>query len=59
MDVPPPSGGERRGKITLFPRSTRREWQDARVAVSDLTRHMDVPAAVGRRAAWKNHAFST
>ncbi len=34
-DVPAAEGGELRVKTTLFDRSTRREWQDARVANSN------------------------
>ena len=47
MDVPAAAGGELRVKTTLFARSSRREWQDARVADSICHHRSDSRAKRG------------
>ncbi len=47
MDVPAAAGGELRVKTTLFARSSRREWQEARVADSICHHRSDSRAKRG------------
>ena len=49
MDVPAAAGGELRVKTTLFARSSRREWQEARVADPICHHRSDTPCEIGCR----------